>query len=746
MKPSHAAGAAIVAAVAFLPFARGLLGGRAFFFRDLSLHFFPLRLFALDGLRSGEFRYWNPLLHEGIPSPFPPLSYPAELLQLLQPSEWGLSLFLALHVPLAALAFRALARHLGGGPVAAAGGALTYALGGFCLSTLNLYVYLEAMAWAPLLILAARRAAAGSLRDAAVGAVAVAVAWSTVGVELVLQALAVAFVLAWPAADRRRGLLRLGAAVALGLGLSAPTTLVMSQVVAASERGAGFAPEVVLAHSVHPLTLLQVVVGDFYGELWDLANRWWGQNFFPRGFPYFVSLYLGATALALSLVGVRYGRSFRVRLALLVLLALLVCLGRWGPLAPLVDALPPLRRFRFPSKAFFTVHLSLALLAALGLDALEAGRREAWRRLAGCALALGALLVSAPLVPRLLDGPARWFAWGFFPPEYSWPLREERLRHLLGDAAKGGLVAVGVGVLALAVLRGRLGTRLAAAAVAALLAADLLRTGAGLNPTVDSSFYRLSPEMAAQLPRLRDGGRLFVCEPVASRAYWDGRARRPDRHEVWTFETYRETLTPDFNLAARVPTALSEDLTSLVPVSATPGERAGCDRFGDLAPRLRGSAVTHVVSLDALDHAELAETAVVAPARIAPVAVHVYALGPPGPGRAGLVDSAGAAVAGEARIVSESAGTVDVAVDVPVPGRLVLRDGYARGWRAEVDGAPAPVVAADTRHRAVAVTPGSHRVRFRYRPPGLAAGVVVMAASAVAGLLLALRKRVAPQP
>src|SRR5438093_12469322 len=131
--------AAAVAVVAALPFARGLSSGHAFFFRDLSLHFFPLRRYALDGLRAAELRYWNPYLHEGIPSPFPPLSYPLELLQLLRPDEWGLSLGLALHVPLAGLALLVLARSLGVAPVAAAGGALVYALGGFCLSTLNLY-------------------------------------------------------------------------------------------------------------------------------------------------------------------------------------------------------------------------------------------------------------------------------------------------------------------------------------------------------------------------------------------------------------------------------------------------------------------------------------------------------------------------------------------------------------------------------------------------------------------------------
>jgi hypothetical protein len=238
---------------------------------------------------------------------------------------------------------------------------------------------------------------------------------------------------------------------------------------------------------------------------------------------------------------------------------------------------------------------------------------------------------------------------------------------------------------------------------------------------------------------LQDGSRLFVCEPVGSRAYWAGRARHLDHHEAWTFETYRETLTPDFNLLSRVPTALSEDLTSLVPVAATPGREAGCDRLGPLVERLRSAAVGHVVSLDPLSDPALRPRAVVAPPRIAPVAVHVYDVIPPGPGRLSLLDAGGAAVSGAAALVRESSDVVEIAVDATAPAFVVLRDGQAPGWRAWVDDAPTPVTRADGHYRAVAVTAGSHRVRLAYEPPGLRAGLAAMALSAVIGAVLMLR-------
>ena len=199
-------------------------------------------------------------------------------------------------------------------------------------------------------------------------------------------------------------------------------------------------------------------------------------------------------------------------------------------------------------------------------------------------------------------------------------------------------------------------------------------------------------------------------------------------------------MTPDFNLLARVPTALGEDLTSLVPLAAIPGRDAACERIGLLADRLRAGGVAHVVSLDPLTDPALRERAVVAPARIAPVAVHIYDVTSPGPGRLALVDAGGGAAAGRAALVRESSDAVEIAVDAEAPALVILRDGYAPGWRAWIDDAPAAVTVAEGHYRAVAVPAGSHRLRLAYQPPGLRAGLGVMAVS-VCVLALLMRRR-----
>jgi hypothetical protein len=762
--------AAVVGGVSLLPFLQGVLSGRSFYFRDLSLHFFPLRRYAVEGLRGLELRFWNPYVHEGVPLTVPTLSYPLDLLQALLPDERGFSLLLALHVPLAALAFLALARGLGLSRPAAGGASIVYALGGFSLSTLNLYAYLLAVAWAPLVILALLRASQGSPRQVAGAGLLVALILSTTALEVVAQAFLFALVLA--ASSRPRpGWLRMGSALILGGGLAAPTLLLMNDLMKGSARGAGFPVDVVLAHSIHPLTLLQVVVGDLYGDLGNLVNRWWGQNFFPLGFPYLLSLYLGLATLCAAAVGALCGRVYRGRILVLAALALVASLGRWGGLRLLVEAVPVLQRGRYPCKAFFTVHLAVALLAALGLEALARGERRAWRLLAGLAGGLGVAFVALPALPWARPEWARWFLSGFFPPDYAWALRLDRLRLILQDAAVGGSVSLAAGLLAVLVLTGRLAPRKGVLAAGALIAADLLRTGAGLNPMVTPAFYEPSAEVAALAPLLRAGGRLFTCNVGESPAYSRARAERPGDHEVWTFSTLRDTLTPNFNLRLLVPTAYSPDLTMSVPVDrAFSPQTEGCLFLPGILDRLREAGVTHVLSLDPLEHPELEPRAQLAPEAIRPLEIHLYAVKDPLPLRfvargvhpantreeaeqwahgPGLLSGGAVAVEGsaldtsqaEGRILSlqESSDQIVMDAEADHPTMVVVRDGYAPGWTATVAGSSVPVLRANGRYRAVAIPAGRSQVVMSYRPPSLRRGLGVGLAAALVMAFLGWR-------
>jgi hypothetical protein len=736
-RPRPAVAAALVAAVAFLPFLRGVLGGSAFYFRDLSLHFFPLRRFALEGLARGELRLWNPLVHEGIPLSLPALGYPVDLVQLLRSDEAFLSLVLALHVPLAAIGAFALARGLGSCVVAASGSALVYALGGFFLASLNLYIYAQAAAWAPFVALGLVRLLGGPGGRALAGtALVVGVSLSTTGVELVGQAILAGLLLGVrPGRELPRRLAAALAAIALGAALAAPVLLLVTGQLAGSARAHGFPTDVVLAHSVHPFTLVQTLVGGLYGNLHDLANRWWGDNFFPRGFAYVVSLYLGAAALSLAAIGLASRRGPWLRLALLAGLGLGACLGRYAGLAPIVDALPAAHAFRFPVKAFFSVHLAVALLAGLGLGALASGRR--WRTLAAFAAGLGSVLVAAQWLPLMAPRAAAAFAAAFLPSRFGPEARQLVLAEVLGDAALGGSVALALGGLAVLATRGAIGARRGAWLAAGVVAADLLRTGAGLNPMVSADFYRPSAELAASLAALRDG-RVFTCSVEASPAYLAARHARGADHEAWSFAALLETLTPSFNVGLQVPTALSLDLTMLVSTErALTPEEGSCRDLAGILPRLREAGVSRVVSLDPLAHAELAPDFTTSPPRIAPLTVHVYRLLGPLP-RLALTGP------GEIAAVRERPGRLTCTVTAAAATTLVVREARAPGWSVSVDGEPR-ALRDRNRNLAVELEAGRSEVRFEYRPRGLGPAIGASLAALAAVAVLARRRRV-PKP
>jgi hypothetical protein len=93
-------------------------------------------------------------------------------------------------------------------------------------------------------------------------------------------------------------------------------------------------------------------------------------------------------------------------------------------------------------------------------------------------------------------------------------------------------------------------------------------------------------------------------------------------------------------------------------------------------------------------------------------------------------------------VVRDDAAHLVLRVDSPRPGFLVLADQDYPGWRATVNGDPAPIVRANLVFRAVEVPAGSSIVDMRYLPPGLVGGALVSLATVAAlGAILVRRRR-----
>jgi uncharacterized membrane protein YfhO len=92
-----------------------------------------------------------------------------------------------------------------------------------------------------------------------------------------------------------------------------------------------------------------------------------------------------------------------------------------------------------------------------------------------------------------------------------------------------------------------------------------------------------------------------------------------------------------------------------------------------------------------------------------------------------------------ATIVRYAANEVVVRATLDGPGRVVLTDAYAPGWRAYADSMELPILPAAAAFRAVYLpNGGTWTVRFTYEPASLRLGLALSATSLVVLLLVLL--------
>ena len=84
-------------------------------------------------------------------------------------------------------------------------------------------------------------------------------------------------------------------------------------------------------------------------------------------------------------------------------------------------------------------------------------------------------------------------------------------------------------------------------------------------------------------------------------------------------------------------------------------------------------------------------------------------------------------------------------MDAPTSAIVLVRNTYAKGWRATVDGHATPVLPADYLLQGIPVGPGHHVIELAYHEPTIGEGLFGSAAALVAllgmAVVLASRKR-----
>ncbi|MBI3761151.1 MAG: hypothetical protein HY260_04730 [Chloroflexi bacterium] len=102
------------------------------------------------------------------------------------------------------------------------------------------------------------------------------------------------------------------------------------------------------------------------------------------------------------------------------------------------------------------------------------------------------------------------------------------------------------------------------------------------------------------------------------------------------------------------------------------------------------------------------------------------------PGREDMLgpfEALGSSPPGQPILLTESSTHITIAAPMEFSGYVVLADTYYPGWRAYLDGQPAPLVPADFAFRGVFVPIGQHMVEFRYEPASFRFGAILSAAA-----------------
>jgi len=638
---------------------------------DLFAYYYPTFHYAFEQLRGGHFPLWDPYQLCG--TPFFALGqhlllYPLNTLYLVLPTAAAMKWTAIGHLVLGWLFTYLLVVVLGLSRVGAATAATAFALAGS--TTFLVYVphHLYGAVWIPLVLALTHLVLEGRRRlSVALGVVLACQYLGGYPLFSLFSAYVAGGYWGWwivatwgrraPGEALRATSALAGAAAVAGV-LAAVQLLPARELATLSPRSFG---ELSLAQAdpLHQVTRVPLRL-----FLRDLAVPAWRVPF-PR------SVGIGLVGLALALWGAfdpgrRRVAGFFVALAVL---AFLLGLGSATPLYPLYFRLPTGSWFRLPARFFFLTSFALAVLAGCGVDRLAARGLP---------------------VPLLLALPAAVYLELFvaFANVVPLPSSSPDLYTMPADLVR------------------------------------YLRESEGTSRVYLASAMPVA-ERPLPIPRIPPkAGMMYGLLTVADRenlyserfARWAAFVGAP--HGASAAVPQGELVVP--------PGVTGLRFLDLMSVGLVVDDGSAPD-WGSLLPLARiADGVRVYRNPDALPHAYVVTRAEVlndpravlgrlaAPDFAARTAV-VLEEEPPG----GLEGAVEGPAEGAVRIVGYAPEEVTIDAAVGRPALLVLTDQWYPGWEATVDGASVRIYRANYLFRAVALTPGAHRVVFHYRPSHL---------------------------
>ena len=720
---------ALAAVVFFWP----VVSGRAWLPRgggDSVSFLYPMYRFAADSLRGGAIPFWNPYQYAGAPFLADNQSgifYPFNLLLFFLWPDFSYRAVEALvvwHFFFAGLAMYACLRLLRPQvvirPAAALVGALAFMLSDVFITHIGNLNLIAVTAWLPLAFLSLHRAIFA-------GAPVRRVAWAAAGgAALGLGALAGHGQMTFLAAAFL-GTYALHQTIAARKGWALPLLALLGLMAIALAGVSLFPAAETLRHTLRaefdysdstnyalPLRALAgLVAPDFYGR----GAAFWGDWLRVEvGYAGVLTWFLAVAAVVLR--PSRHTLFFVLAGAFFLLLAL----GPATPLYPLLGRLLPAFPFQVPARFVLLLDFCLAVLAAVGLDALMTRAIPAGRaRGLAIATAVAAVVVGAVLYmtqTRLAAGE----------PEHA------------AQMARAVLVFAALAGTSWLLLLGGLSGRLAAVPLAVLAAALLFADLYGLGRAVEIEWNDPTPGFAAATPGLDylkgDPGlhRIDIATgawqpnmPMIERLYAARGVYNP--LELANYNVYMGAVgyrgSPQYNVLG---------VKYLVGgKKEPPGDTNFIVPVYDADP-----AVTIYLNTRALPRAMVlfnAETAADHDAAFA--ATHSESFDP---GRVVVVEG-GPALAqepGEAtvEVTRYEPNEARFIVTTDRPAYFFLSDVYHPDWQTTVDGQHVPLVVANYAFRAVYLEPGRHVIEMRFVPSGWVMGLAATATALIVLIVL----------
>ncbi len=706
-----------LALLVFASFPQVVLGLETFVARDFGFFAYPLAHFQQDCFWHGEIPFWDPYNNCGVPflaqwNTMP--LYPPALFYLLLPLKWSLGMFSLLHLWWAGFGMYFLARHWTQNNFAAAFAGVAFAFNGFALNLIMWPSHMATFSWLPWVVLLAESAWREGGKKIFLAAIAGALQMLAGGPEIILFTWLIVSALwlqqfIFGESPRGAMLWRFPLVVALVITLTLVQLLPFLDLVAHAQRETGFAD---LRWSMPGFGLANFLVPMAFGSTGTEGI------FFQHGQYWTSSYYLGLGTLWLALAALFSLRERRAwLLGIIALAGLLFALGENTPMLPLVrKVLPQLSFITYPIKYIAVTIFAAPLLAAFAL----ANFAKAQKKL----MPLGGILFA------LLVGILFWTQLA--------PLRGDDSHAALLSGFSRAVFLILTGAILFALSRGTDSIFSKVTPLFLILTAwlDVSTHEPAQNPTVSPGVYELNLARTklALNPQPELGGARAMVSPLAANEFVTFALSDPKNN----FLAKRLGACANANLLDAVPkvdgffslTPRENDAVLSLFYTTTNASYPGLEDFLGVAQITAPDEVFHwQARTNFLPLVTAGQKPVFLDEQKTLAALtqndfdggEVVFL----PEQSKMLVTVTHPTAAKILKSNFGDGTVDIEVQADAPSLVVVAQTYYHNWRAEVDGAPVPLLRANVAFQAVQIPAGKHSIHIFYRDRAFEIGATI---------------------